>query len=224
MPVRRLIIASFIAVVLLAIGAAAMLLTTVDHFSEVTATETVLVKCDFEKFRKIMVRKNATAAIVGHSGMELLEEQIQDLDVDTSNDDRPILNAILGKPKSELLAIRQLKVQLNDPYLEADTLLLRQQAKIEADRMDVTTESKLAAGRLEEYQTHFLAVPAGEETEVQLSVTMQVRVSVPKMFISKADARVEEAANKTITDQAESIQRFIAEHSDKRLILPDLKR
>ncbi len=65
---------------------------------------TFLIDCEFDKFRQIMVRKNATAAIIGQAEMILVDEQLNSMQLDARNDDRPLLNAIRGKSKADVLA------------------------------------------------------------------------------------------------------------------------
>lgn len=236
-PSRLVIIVAIVTVLAVIAAVGFWQLSPVEHLTQGVYSETFLVDCDFNKYRQIMVRKNATKAIVGNSGMELLEEQIQDLDLDTSGDDRPLLNAILGKSKTELSAVRLLTVSLNDPHLEADQLSLKQHADVKPERMHVRTESIKPAGRLESYKTELVAVPTDEVasdqgssdqdlshrgTEVTLSVQMQVRLRVPKLFTGRADAEVKQAAVDTISEQQASIKQFVAEHADARLILPEL--
>jgi hypothetical protein len=55
-----------------------------------------------------------------------------------------------------------------------------------------------------------------------LTVDMNVRVKVPKLFVSRADERVQQAADEAIAGQAQAMQQFVAQHADKRLILPEL--
>ena len=41
------------------------------------------VVCDFDCFRQIIVGKNATAAIMNHSGMESINEKVQNMELDS---------------------------------------------------------------------------------------------------------------------------------------------
>lgn len=212
--------------VLLLAGMVAWQLRPIEHTALGQAKATVILDCEFEKFRQIMVRKNATKAIVGDSGMKLLEERVLDIDLDTSRDDRPLLNAIRGKSKTDLVAVKQLTVQLTDPMLEADELVLRQDADIQEHRIHVETQSKRPAGRLQQYMTTLDAFPDddGAATRVELSVDMNVVIRVPKFFRHKADEGVQQAAEDAIAGQETSIKDFVALYADERFIIPDLKR
>lgn len=196
--------------------------SVVEHLSSGVSKQTFTVDCEFDRFRQIMVRKNATAAIVGHSGMTLLSEKVQDIELDTSRDDRPLLNAIRGKSKSEVTAIKIITVGLDDPTLEASKLVLRQVANIHTSEIDVTTQATGPAGRLEQYSTTLNAQPDSQGTQVTISVEMRVRVKVPMLFVSRADVRVQQAADAAINGQTAAIKQFIIENADQRIILPDL--
>ena len=196
--------------------------SSIEHLASASQSRKFVVDCDFDKFRQIMVRKNATAAIVGQSGMTLLDEQIHDIEIDSSADARPILNAIRGSSKSNVAAVKEITVQLEDPSLDAAELILRQHAEIQPDEMDVVTNSKQLAGNLEHYATTLKAGPGVNGTNVELTVEMDVRVRVPRLFTGRADSEVQNAADDAIDDQAESIAKFIGKHADKRVILPEL--
>ncbi len=196
--------------------------SSVEHLATGAAEKTILVDCDFDKFRQIMVRKNATAAIVGQSGMTLIDEGVEDLQVDTSQDDRPILNAIRGQSKAEVQAVKKLRVSLNDPHIDADELTLRQRADIQPNSMSVVTQSIAAAANLEAYKTTLDARPNGSQTEVTLSIELDVLVTVPKAFVGRADREVQQSAASGVKQQADGLQRFVAEHAGKRFILPEL--
>lgn len=212
----------FVAFLLVAGTAAAWTMTKVDHLAHGEESMRFVVDCDYEKFRQIMVRKNASETILNRGGMALVEEDVLDVNIDASGDDRPLLNAIRGKSQSEVEAVKELTVRLTDPAIDAERLVLRQKADITAERMSVRTTSKQAAGNLESYLTTLDAEPVSGGTEVTLVVSMDVRVQVPKMFTSRADSKVQQAAVDAVAEQAESIKAFIAEHADKRLILPEL--
>ncbi|WP_146595964.1 hypothetical protein [Novipirellula galeiformis] len=207
---------------------------SVEHRATAYQDRSIVVDCDFAKFRQIMVRKNATAAIVEHSGMTLLDERIQDVALDTSGDDRPLLNAIRGVSKTDVAAVKQLTVQLDDPTLEASELVLRQNVDIQQDSFHVTTVSEGPAGRLENYKTTLDAVPNEAEagtteavaggTRIKLTVEMTVRVKVPRLFRHRADAGVQDAADDAIQGQADAIEQFIARYADDAFILPELNR
>ncbi|KLU07352.1 putative transmembrane region and signal peptide protein [Rhodopirellula islandica] len=219
----RMVVTAMVVLLLVAGGALAFLsLSSVEHLASGSAEKTIVVECDFEKFRQIMVRKNATAAIVGQSGMTLIDERVEDLQVDTSQDDRPLLNAIRGRSKTDVQAVKKLRVSLNDPHIAADELTLRQRANVHPDGMDVVTESIAAAANLDSYRITLDARPKGTQTEVTLTVALDVRVTVPKAFTGRADREVQQSAVEAVSEQATSLQRFVAEHAGERFILPEL--
>lgn len=210
--------------VLVIVGCVFWQLRSVDHPAMGQATRSFVVDCPFEKYRQIMIRKNATKAIVGDSGMRLIDERVLDVDLDTSKDDRPILNAIRGRSKTDLVAVKELTVGLDDPMLEAEELVLRQNVDIDEDSMQVRTVSRRPAGRLDNYKTTLDAEADEEGTRITLKVVMKVRVAVPSFFRHLADEGVQEAAEKTIEGQQRSLDDFIKLYADELYIFPDLKR
>ncbi|SMP59672.1 hypothetical protein SAMN06265222_106260 [Neorhodopirellula lusitana] len=220
-PKTKLLTATIVGVGIVVIAALAWALSPIDYLASASQSRTFSIDCDYAKFRQIMVRKNATAAIVGQSGMTLLDEKIQDIDIDTSQDKRPLLNAIRGQSESSVVAIKEITVRLEDPALEADELVLRQQADIQPDGMNVVTESKFPAGNLKHYITTLDANPSDNGTEVSLTVALDVQVRLPGLFSGRADSEVNAAAGDAIDGQVAAIQKLIATHADKRLILPE---
>jgi hypothetical protein len=212
------------AIVLLLVAVAAWQLRSIDHPASGQQMRTFVVDCPFDKFRQIMVRKSATKAIVSNSGMKLLDERTLDIDLDASQDERPILNAIRGQSKTDVKAVKELTVQLDDPMLEASELNLRQDVNIQEGLIQVSTVSKRPAGRLESYQTTLEAEPEEQGTRVKLGVQMDVRVKVPKFFRYRADQGVQQAAEDAVAGQESSIKEFIDLYADELFIIPDLKR
>ena len=219
---RRLVWIAIAVLLVPLAGFAGWRLSRVDHLATGAEQKTITIDCEYGKFRQIMIRKNATAAIVAHGGMTLIDEQVHDLTLDTSRDDRPILNAIRGQSKSDLKAIKEITVSLDDPMLEADRLVLRQESEITETQMTAESTSKEPAGRLKRYQTSLYARPEGDKTVVDLSVELDVLITIPKFLAYKADEGVQEAAVDAVGGQSEALKSFIAKHRDKRMILPDI--
>ncbi len=212
-------------VVLAALGIGAVgawQLSAVSLAAKGTSARSFVVDADFDKFRKIMVRKNATAAIIAHSGMELIVEHMQEVAIDASADRRPILNALKGKSQADLTATKQIVVSLDDPALDADQLSLTQQASIQPDRLHVRTVANQAAGNLEAYETTLIAEPQADKTKVTLTIEQVVRVNVPKLFLSRAESRVQEAADEATGEQERAITQFVAKYANQAIVLPEL--
>ncbi len=177
---------------------------------------------EFDNFRQMLVRTDATQSIVEHGGMKLLDKSIESLHIDLSRDSRPLLNALKGKSKADLSARRRLTVQMIDPQLEANELSLTQIAEIHPDNVNVLTASDRAAGKLEAYQSKLEAVKANGESEVKLATQMAVVVRVSPLFLSVAKARVAKAASDGLRDQEAAIRDLVARHDERSFILPTL--
>lgn len=209
------------AVVLIA-AAAFWALTPVVHPASAENKRDFQIAMDFDKFRQIMVRKNATTAIVEHSGMRLLDEQILNLGIETTTEKRPLLKALLGKSNAELVATKQIVVELNDPQVDANQLELTQVAEAGPASLIVSTTSDKPAGNLQDYQTLLTAQPKDSQTFVSVTIRMSIDVSVPRIFTSRADQRVADAAREATSGLQSAIESFVARHADELIILPDL--
>ena len=170
-----------------------------------------------------MVRKNATEAIVAHSGMKLLDEKVFDMSIDIPKQKRPVLNALLGRSKADLSASKQLTVSLEIPDIAAKELTLNQHAEIGSNKMDVNSEASGPAGNLEAYSTRLLATKFQAGTKVELTINQKVNVRVPKFFVSEADRRVQKSAADSTAEQEKAIRAFIALYQNDAIILPELR-
>lgn len=194
-----------------------------DHVATGTSKRDFTMDVDFDKFRQIMVRKNATEAIVSHSGMTLLNEKVNDLSVDVPKQKRPILNALLGKSNADLSASKQITVNLNNPDIDTKKMNLNQQVHIGPDNMEVNSEASDLVGNLTAYSTQLHAMKAGGGTQVELSIHQTIHVKVPKLFLSEADRRVQMSAENAIAEQEKAIRSFIALYEKDAIVLPELK-
>lgn len=220
MSKRKLILA--VAGVVLVLGSAAGYgLSAVSHQSTAGATRSFTLPCSFSRFRQLMVRKQPTREIVAHGGMKLIDETVQDLKVDHSLDDRPLLNAIRGKSKIQLDAVRTLTVELKDPHLENEQLTLNQIVDIDADRLQVRSTSVGEQQSIKAYETTLDAAPVGDQTEIVLTVEMTIEIQVPRAFTGTADHRIAAAAEKALADQQSGITQFVIDHADESLIMPE---
>lgn len=209
-------------VLIVGVGIVLWRLTIVDHVAHGQSQKDFVIKVDYDTFRQILVRKNASQAIIAQTGMKLLSENVNSVDIDVTNDERPLLNALRGHSKAELSATKKLSVQLDDPNLNAKQLTLQQTSEVKPDAMHVRTESVAASGNLESYATTLDATPDGLGTKVSLTIDQSVRVQVPMLFVSTADKRVQQAAEAALRDQAVAIEQFVMKYADERIILPEL--
>ena len=178
---------------------------------------------DFDKFRQILVRTDATAAILEHGGMKLISEKTDAVDIDLSNDSHPLRNALRGKSKANVSAIKRLTVQLNDPQVNATELFLSQDCKINPDSIHIQTTSDQPAGELRAYKTTLDSFRANHGTEVKLSMDMTVDVLISSMFLPQAKARVKKATEKSLEEQESAIRSLVSRFDGKALILPNVK-
>ena len=113
----------------------------VNHTASGSSQRDFTLDIDFDRFRKIMVRKNATEAIIAHSGMKLLNERVDELSIEIPEQKHPILNAVLGRSKADISASKQIIVSLENPDIDAKEMILNQHAQIDSEMMDVTRQA-----------------------------------------------------------------------------------
>ncbi len=212
-----------VALSLLAFGAIGIAMWPVDHISQGSSRREFTMEVDFDKFRQIMVRKNATEAIVAHSGMQLLEELVDDVSVAVPQQERPILNAILGQANANLSAKKRIIVSVDDPAIGVDKLTLHQTVDIQPESMDVQSNATEPVGNLQAYATRLRASKAAGGTKVELAIDQTIRVKVPRIFGSAADRRVQKAADNSTAEQEQAIRDFIAKFENEVIVLPELR-
>ncbi len=178
------------------------------------------LQVSYDKFRTIMVRKNATKAIVTHGGMKLISDGVDGVKLDLSKDDRPILNAILGKSKAEVDATKMLTVQIKNDHIDTEQLTLRSHAQINGDRFHVESKSIGEQGQIKNYVTTISAAPQGNATHITLTLDMTIQINLPKMFSGQADKGVAKSAEQSLTEQQAAITDFIIKHADSKIVFP----
>ena len=195
-----------------------------EHALHGAAERSFTMDIEFDKFRQILVRTDATAAILEHGGMKLIGEKTDAVDIDLSNDSHPLRNALRGKSKANVSAIKSLTVQLNDPQISATELQLSQDCQIHPDSIEIQSTSDRPAGELKSYKTTLDALRASHGTEVRVSIDMTVDVLISRIFLSQAEARVKQAAEKSLEEQESAIRNLVSNFDGKALILPGAKR
>ena len=205
------------------IGIAAWGLSRGEQSLRGAAERSFTMDIEFDKFRQILVRTDATAAILEHGGMKLVDEKTDAVEIDLSNDSRPLRNALRGKSKANVSAIKRLTVQLNDPQVNATELLLSQDCQIHPDSIAILTTSDQPAGELKVYNTTLVAAKASHGTEIKLSIDMTVDVFISRFFLSQAESRVKQAAEKSMEEQERAIRSLVSGFEGRTLILPKVK-
>jgi hypothetical protein len=188
------------------------------HIASGSAERSFTLPLEFNEFKQIMMKPNANQAIVACSGMTLLEEKVLDLDIDMSRDRRPVLNALLGRSKSEVRAKKLLILKLDDPKLDVQQLSLTQHAHVKAGNLNVRTEAE-PTGKIAAYISTLEARKDGEHTVVAVTIDQSVRVRLPFFMINTATQQVQEAADTAAKDLEQSIKNFLADSTDHALAL-----
>jgi len=203
----------------LAIGSGiAWLLSSTNHLASGSSERAFLLEVDYDKFRQIMVRNDVTREVITASGLTLKSDDLENLVVDTTQDRRPVINALLGRSKTELDATKHLTVSVKNAEVNLDTLELTQHAEIGNDLIHVRTVSDKPTGNLESYETSLKAKRISTGAEVVVTVQLKVNILLPRLFQSTAGARVQAEADKATKEQ-EAMLRDVVEKYSKRLTL-----
>ncbi len=210
-----------IVVALSALGLLLALLP-VNRSIEVSEELTFQLPDAYPRVRAVLVRKDATRAILEHKGMRLLDEQIRGVQLDTSRDSRPLLNAILGNSQSELQADKLITVEVNDPYANTDQLELLQTAVVEPQQMHVETRSTGRRGNILFYESSLRANPDGNETSMTLKLAMGLQIRVPWVFSWRAPIDAKASAQQQLEEQRDALLSLVAKSATEKVILPEL--
>jgi hypothetical protein len=105
-----------------------------------------IINIPYQEFRTLIVRNDATKAILERDGFVLVDEETLELKIDFGDDKRPILNAIFGKSRSNVKALKRLVVGINDLYVGAVKLVILQNSKITPQEVCVESNSENRCG------------------------------------------------------------------------------
>jgi len=204
----------------LAIGSGiAWQLSSTNYLASGSSERAFLLEVDYDKFRQIMVRNDVTREVITASGLTLKSDDLENLVVDTSQDRRPVINALLGRSKTELDATKHLTVSVKNAEVNLDTLELTQHAEIGNDLIDVRTVADKPTGNLESYETSLKAKRMPRGTEVVVTIQLKVNISLPRLFQSTAGARVQAEADKSTKEQEEMLRDVVVKHSKELTVI-----
>lgn len=199
--------------VLLAACGIAWQLSSTDYMASGSSERVFLLDVEYDKFRQILVRNDVTSEVIAASGLTLKSDDLENLVVDTTKDRRPVINALLGRSKTELEATKHLTVSVKNAEVNLDTLELTQHAEVGNDLISVRTVADKPTGNLESYETSLKAKRVVKGTEVVVAVQLKVNTTLPRLFQSTARERVQAAADKTTKEQEATLRNVIVKHS-----------
>ena len=199
--------------VLLAACGIAWQLSSTDYMASGSSERVFLLDVEYDKFRQILVRNDVTNEVIAASGLTLKSDDLENLVVDTTKDRRPVINALLGRSKTELEATKHLTVSVKNAEVNLDTLDLTQHAEVGNDLISVRTVADRPTGKLESYETSLKAKRVVKGTEVVVAVQLKVNTTLPRLFQGTARERVQAAADKTTKEQEATLRNVIVKHS-----------
>ena len=187
--------------------------SSTNYMASGSSERVFLLDVEYDKFRQILVRNDVTSEVIAASGLTLKSDDLENLVVDTTKDRRPVINALLGRSKTELEATKHLTVSVKNAEVNLDTLELTQHAEVGNDLISVRTVADKPTGKLESYETSLKAKRVVKGTEVVVAVQLKVNTTLPRLFQSTARERVQAAADKTTQEQEATLRNVIAKHS-----------
>jgi hypothetical protein len=208
-----------VAIALVAVVAASLLFWG-EYETEQSGTRTFVIAEDFTTVRKILVRKNGAQQIVTMGGdSEFISQKF-----DTVGGDVDSLLPL--NPDWRLQLHGTLRVRTKDEYVGQHEIELAQDVVIVVDFLHSEVELEAPVGRLRDYRmtTHFERIADGQPgaggTRVELKLAQRILTHAPWFAHDIADRRVRESVERTLANQEQAIQRFIAENLDDVPLLP----
>jgi len=211
-----------LSVVLLAACGFAWQFWSINYLASGSSERVFQLDVEYDRFRQILVRNDVTREVIAASGLKLKSEEVEKLVVDTTQDRRPVINALLGRSKTELEATKQLTVSVKNAEVNLDTLRLTQHAEVGNDLISVRTVADKPTGNLESYETSLKAKRVVDGTEVVVTVQLKINTTIPRLFQSTARERVQAAADKSTKEQEATLRDIITKNANAPTVV--LKR
>ena len=193
--------------------------SSINYLASGTSERAFLLEVDYDKFRQILVRNDVTREIINASGLALKSDELENLVVDATKDRRPVINALLGRSKTELDATKHLTVSVKNSEVNLDTLELTQHAEVGNDQISVHTVADKPTGNLESYETSLKAKRVAKGTEVVVSVQLKVNTTLPRLFQTAARERVQAEADKSTKEQEATLRDVIVKHTNELTVV-----
>lgn len=169
----------------------------------------------FDEFRTLLVRDNPSKSIVEHGGMQLVDEETLDVQVDLSNDRRPLINALRRKSKSTVQAQKRLTISVENAEIGPTRLVLIQDIQISPEQVEIVSESVEPSGELTFYRTTLQALPNGDSTKIHVSVEIELNKKLSWLLHAQARSRLNIAAKDSANEQVEAIREFAMQHAQR---------
>jgi hypothetical protein len=166
----------------------------------------------YQDFRTLIVRNDATKAIVERDGFMLVDQEILELKIDFGDDKRPILNALFGKSKSNVKASKRLIVGLNDANAGADKLVILQNSRITPQEVSVESNSEYRCGDILKYVATLNARPVDAATSVRVAIEIEISKPLSPFLHSIAQTRLDRQVKESVDKQVIAINEFVQEH------------
>jgi len=189
-----------------------------------SATRSFVIKEDFTKVRKIMVRTNAAKQIVTMGGgSEFVEQKWRDGSAKPGGKDlgEALLRGVLsGNPDWQLELHGTLKVRTLDDYVGTNVVTLQQDVEIVPDHIQSDTKLIEGSERLLDYAMTTRLEREEDHTRVTLKLAQEIKTDAPWFAHGIADRRVLASVEKTLANQEDSMRQLIEANRDKNWLFP----
>jgi hypothetical protein len=203
----------------LAAGAVAVALGLIfrgEYETEQAAAREFVIREDFTKVRKILVRKNAAQQLVTMGGgSEFLAQK-------WSSGDASLESLVPLDPQWRLDLHGVLEVRTKDAYVGEQEIALVQDVSIEPDFLHSEVKLNKPAERLRDYRmtTHFERDATTGNARVTLGLAQRILTDAPWFAHGIADRRVRASVDKTLANQEAAIRQLIADNIHDVPLLP----
>jgi hypothetical protein len=173
-----------------------------------------VVDVDFATVRKILVRTDALKRIITMTGDgEFLKQ-------DWTAAGGGLESLDWRDPKWKLELHGTLTLRTLDPYVGQHQIVLKQEVKIEPDRLDSEVDLSQGSERLLDYEmtTRFVRDEAGK-TRVEQRLMQRILTDAPWFAHAIADARVRASAERALANQERAIRQVIDDNKNQRWLL-----
>lgn len=219
---RRLWVGLLLAVLVVAVVSG--LVIGGEYTTKQSVTRSFTIEDDFTKIRKIMVRTNAAKEIVTMGGdSEFVDQQWRDADVRPGGENigEALLNSVLSSdPNWKLELDGTLQVRTLDEYIGKNVVKLKQHVEIAPDGIESKVELLEGSEKLLDYSMSTRLFREGEQTQVELELTQQIKTEAPWFAHGIADRRVRASAARALENQEGAMRRLIEENADKAGLFP----
>ena len=177
------------------------------------------VQISFPQLKQALSSADAIPAMVEFSGLQLLDQRLEERETNASEDPQSVLSTLMGRPPADVRLERQLLARVLVPEFGTEQVSLMQTIRIDDDVVEVTTTANLPSGNLENYRHHLLVQRpiAANSPQVTLSLDVTPRVEVARALRWIVERRLQQLIDQALETQRRELERLFAAQSNEDL-------